>query len=266
MTDAVKIPEAVSPIEAANLNAVSGIRHGFFTRAGGVSEGLYAGLNCGVGSKDETVQVLENRARVARHLGAASPDVVTLYQVHSATALAVEQAIPRDALPKADAVVTRTRGLAIGVLTADCTPVLFADGQAGVVGAAHAGWRGAAAGVLEAAIAAMEDLGADRAWIAAAIGPTINQAAYEVGADFEAAVAAEDPESLGFFAPMGPNLKAHFDLPGYVEARLSRAGIKNIERQSLCTYDHESLLFSFRRATHRGEPDYGRQISAIVVT
>lgn len=266
MTEAVKISEEVRPIEAANLNAVSRIRHGFFTRAGGTSEGLYAGLNCGAGSKDDTARVLENRARVARYLRAASPDVVTLYQVHSATALAVDQAIPRDALPRADAVVTRTRGLAIGVLTADCTPVLLADGQAGVVGAAHAGWRGAAAGVLEAAIAAMEQLGADRGRIAAAIGPTINQAAYEVGADFEAAVAAEDAESLGFFTPMGSNLKAHFDLPGYVQARLNRAGIKNIERQTLCTYDHESLLFSFRRATHRAEPDYGRQISAIVVT
>ncbi|MDO9384749.1 MAG: peptidoglycan editing factor PgeF [Hyphomicrobiaceae bacterium] len=266
MTDEIKVPDAVKPIEAANLAGVRGIRHGFFTRAGGVSEGLYAGLNCGVGSKDDTARVLENRARVARHLGAGAPDVVTLYQVHSATALAVDQAIPRDSLPKADAVVTRTRGLAIGVLTADCTPVLLADGEAGVVGAAHAGWRGAAAGVIEAAIAAMEQLGADRSRIAAAIGPTINQPAYEVGPDFQAAVSAEDEESLGFFAPMGRSSKAHFDLPGYVEARLKRAGIKNIERQSLCTYDHESLLFSFRRATHRAEPDYGRQISAIVVT
>jgi YfiH family protein len=260
MTDGVK------PIEARNLGAIPGIRHGFFTRPGGVSEGLYAGLNCGAGSKDETARVLENRSRVARHLGAGHPDVVTLYQVHSATALAVDGPIARDALPKADAVVTRTRGLAIGVLTADCTPILFADPEAGVVGAAHAGWRGAAAGVLEAAVAAMEDLGAERARIVAAIGPTINQAAYEVGPDFEAAVVAEDAESLQFFAPMGRNGKAHFDLPGYVEHRLGRTGVKNIERQSLCTYDHESLLFSFRRATHRGEVDYGRQISAIVVT
>lgn len=257
---------AVKPIEAANLKAISGIRHGFFTRVGGVSTGLYAGLNCGIGSKDETARVLENRSRVAGHLGAASADVLTLYQVHSATALAVDGPIARDALPKADAVVTRTPGLAIGVLTADCTPVLFADAVAGVVGAAHAGWRGAAAGVLEAAIAAMEDLGAQRGRVVAAIGPTINQAAYEVGSDFESAVVAQDADSLRFFTPMGRNLKAHFDLPGYVEARLGRAGIAGIELQSLCTYDNDSLLFSFRRATHRNEADYGRQISAIVVT
>lgn len=257
--------DAAKPIEAANLKGMPGIRHGFFTRAGGVSEGLYAGLNCGVGSRDETARVLENRARVARHLGAASPVVVTLYQVHSATALAVDRPIAQGAQPKADAVVTRTRGLAIGVLTADCTPVLFADNAAGIVGAAHAGWRGAAAGVLEAAIAAMEALGADRRRIATAIGPTINQAAYEVGGDFGAALAAADPASAPYFLPGGQG-KAHFDLPGYVEARLRRSGIEDVERQTLCTYEHDSLLFSFRRATHRGEADYGRQISAIVVT
>lgn len=254
----------IQPVVAGNLTE-AGIRHGFFTRDGGVSTGIYTGLNCGVGSSDETTLVLENRARVARYLGATEDDVVTLYQVHSAQALAVEGPVARSALPKADAVVTRTRGLAIGVLTADCTPVLLADSAAGVVGAAHAGWRGAAGGVLEAAVAAMEGLGAARSRIVAAVGPTISQAAYEVGADFEQALAAADVESAEFFVP-GAHGKAHFDLPGYVVHRLRRAGIANIERQTLCTYAHESQLFSYRRATHRREPDYGRQISAIVVT
>lgn len=257
--------EHVAPIEAAGLLELPGIRHGFFTRAGGVSDGLYAGLNCGIGSRDDAARVLENRARVARYLRAADASVVTLYQVHSAVARAVDGAIARDALPKADAVVTRTRGLAIGILTADCTPVLFADAAAGVVGAAHAGWRGAAGGVLEAAIAEMETLGAERSRIVAAIGPTINQASYQVGADFEAALAAADTESLTFFAPGGGG-KAHFDLPGYVAHRLGRTGLKTIERQTLCTYENESLFYSFRRSTHLQQPDYGRQISAIVVT
>lgn len=257
--------DEVRPIQAANLARLDGVRHGFFTRAGGVSSGLYAGLNCGIGSQDETATVLENRARVARHLGARLPEVVTLYQVHSALALVVTDPVPRANLPRADAIVTQTRGLAIGVLTADCTPVLLADSQAGVVAAAHAGWRGAAGGVLEAAIAAMEELGAARNRIAAAVGPTISQDNYEVGADFELALAAADVESAEFFAP-GANGKAHFDLPGYVTHRLRRAGLRDIERQTLCTYGHEAELYSYRRATHRAEPDYGRQISAIVVT
>ncbi len=257
--------DKVSPIEAESLTRLPGIRHGFFTRAGGLSEGIYAGLNCGVGSRDVTERVLENRARVARHLGAAEPHVVTLYQVHSGDALAIDGPVPREALPKADAVVTRTKGLAIGVLTADCTPVLLADAEAGVIGAAHAGWRGAAGGVLEAAIAQMEGLGATRGRIVAAVGPTINQSAYEVGADFEDALAAADANSAAFFV-RGAKGKSQFDLPGYVADRLRRARIASVECRTLCTYENESLFFSFRRSTHRGEPDYGRQISAIVVT
>ncbi len=257
--------DIVRPILAGNLAGFSTVRHGFFTRAGGCSTGLYAGLNCGIGSKDDTALVLENRARVARHLGARWADVVTLYQVHSADALVVTGPVARADLPRADAVVTRTPGLAVGVLTADCTPVLLADSVAGVVGAAHAGWRGAAGGVLEAAVAAMEGLGAQRGRIAVAVGPTISQEAYEVGPDFESALAAADVESAAFFKS-GPNGKAHFDLPGYVVHRLRRAGLSDIERQTLCTYGHESRLFSYRRATRRQEADYGRQISAIVVT
>lgn len=256
----------LEPVQAQNLQRAANVRHGFFTRAGGASDGLYAGLNCGIGSRDDTTVVMRNRARVAAHLGSAFPDVVTLYQVHSGDALEVSGPIAREQLPKADAVVSRTPGLAIGVLTADCTPVLFADAAAGVVAAAHAGWRGAAGGVLESTLATMERLGAHRSRIAAAIGPTISQASYEVGEDFAAAVRAADIESLSFFAPGPASGKYLFDLPGYVAHRLSRAGLTDVERQTPCTYRNESNFFSFRRATHREEADYGRQISAIVVT
>ena len=257
----------LKPVEAINLKGLAGIRHGFFTREGGASAGIYAGLNCGIGSSDDTATVLENRAAVASHLNAAWPQIVTLYQIHSAEARVVEEPIAREALPKADAVVTRTKGLAVGVLTADCTPVLFAEPEAGVVAAAHAGWRGAVGGILEAAIEAMEDLGASRARIVAAVGPTINPAAYEVGEDFVASVTQADESTYSFiYQPREIGNKPHFDLPGYVEARLSRAGLSNIERQTLCTYEGESRFYSFRRTTHRKEPDYGRQISAIVVT
>lgn len=257
----------LKPVEAANLKGLQGIRHGFFTREGGASTGIYAGLNCGIGSNDDTDTVLENRAAVAQHLGATWPQVVTLYQVHSAEAHLVREPIAREALPKADAIATRTKGLAVGVLTADCTPVLFADAHAGVVAAAHAGWRGACGGVLEAAIAAMEQLGAERTRIVAAVGPTINQASYEVGDDFVSAVTQADRASAEFLSqPAEGGAKSHFDLPGYVEDRLSRAGLTSIERQTLCTYEGESRFYSYRRTTHRNEPDYGRQISAIVVT
>lgn len=256
----------LKPVEAQNLLRAANVRHGFFTRAGGASEGIYAGLNCGIGSRDDTGVVIQNRAQVAAHLRSAFADVVTLYQVHSGDALEATAPIARDQLPKADAVVSRTPGLAIGVLTADCTPVLFADAAAGVVAAAHAGWRGAAGGVLESTLSTMERLGAVRGRIAAAIGPTISQESYEVGEDFATAVRAADIESQSFFAPGAGPGKYQFDLPGYVAHRLARAGLTDVERQTPCTYRNESNFFSFRRATHRGEADYGRQISAIVVT
>jgi YfiH family protein len=255
----------LEPIQAQCLASLPGLRHGFFTRKGGVSGLLYSSLNCGPGSSDEPSHVGENRARVAKHLGAAEPEVVTLYQTHSATALAVEGPFPANGRPKADALVTRTPGLAIGALTADCAPVLFADPEARVVGAAHAGWRGAAAGILEAAIAEMERLGGRRARIFAAIGPSINQAAYEVGPEFKAALIDGNLDNARFFDQSEPNARPHFDLPGYVESRLGAAGLAGIERQSPCTYANESLFYSFRRSKHRGEADYGRQISAIVV-
>jgi polyphenol oxidase len=256
----------LEPLEARCLASLPGVRHGFFTRAGGVSRGLYASLNCGPGSSDESSHVAENRGRVARHLGAGERNLVTLYQVHGATALAVEGPVAAHDRPKADAVVTRTPGLAVGVLTADCTPVLFADPDAKVVAAAHAGWRGAAAGISEAAIAEMERQGARRSRIRAAIGPTIGQAAYEVGPDFEVQLLKGCADNERFFLRINPNARAHFDLPGFVAARLADAGLAEIERQSPCTYENESLFFSFRRSQHRNETDYGRQIAAIVVT
>lgn len=255
-----------APMTAESLADVPGIAHGFFTRAGGVSSGLYASLNCGLGSRDVAEAVLENRTRVAGALGGRTTEVTTLYQVHSARAHIVEGAVPREALPQADAVVTRTPGLIIGALSADCAPVLFADPEARIVAAAHAGWRGAVAGVLEAAISAMEAIGADRARIRAAIGPCIGQAAYEVGLEFEAQVVALDPANSCFFMRPSPGARPHFDLPAYVEARLARAGLTSIEQRTPCTYVNESNFFSYRRSQHRGETDYGRQISAIVVT
>ncbi len=256
-----------TPITAASLSNLDGIRHGFFGREGGVSEGIYASLNCGHGSNDAREAVTENRRRVAVALGqSAAERVLTLYQVHSASALVVDRAFPREELPKADALVTRTRGLVLGALAADCTPVLFADPIAKVVAAAHAGWRGALTGVLEATVAAMEGQGAARERIRAAIGPTINQAAYEVGPEFEAQFVALDPSNARFFAQPRPGARAHFDLPGFVESRLTTAGIGVVERQSHCTFGSPERYFSYRRTTKAGEPDYGRQISAIVLT
>lgn len=254
----------LTPLTASNLQALPGIRHGFFGRAGGVSSGIYRSLNCGLGSQDDRDAVTENRARVSRHLGGHAPVVVTLHQHHSADAMLVD-APPPTPLPKADAIVTRTPGLVIGALAADCTPVLFADAEARVVGAAHAGWRGAVGGVLEAAIAAMVGAGARAERIRAAVGPCINQHAYEVGPEFEAELLALDAANARFFARPDPTGRPRFDLPGYVAARLGRAGIGTIERCSPCTDRNESEFFSYRRSQRRGEADYGRQISAIVV-
>jgi hypothetical protein len=255
----------LSPLQADSLSILPGIRHGFFTRQGGVSRGLYASLNCGAGSKDDPVAVIENRSRVAQHLGGFEDDVQTVYQIHSATAHAVDRLVPREELPKGDALVTRTRGLVLGILTADCAPVLLADADAGVIGAAHAGWRGALGGILEATVAAMEGIGAERGRILAALGPTIGPKSYEVGPEFVAAFEQADPDNARFFTiPKG--LKTpHFDLPAYVMARLGQLGLRHSEQQSPCTYENESMFFSFRRSTHRKQPDYGRQISAIVV-
>lgn len=256
------------PVEAQNLAALSGIRHGFFTRHGGVSSGLYESLNCGLGSGDDQSLVLENRRRIGAHLGGNDRfggGVVTLYQEHGTTALAVSTPPSREALPHADAVISATPGLVIGVLTADCAPVLMADAEAGVVAAAHAGWRGAFNDIIGSAVREMERLGAKRERIAAAVGPCISQAAYEVGPEFEATFIERDPLFASFFARRKPKDRAQFDLPGFVIKRLEDARVGSIEDLALCTFENESLFFSYRRKTHRGEPDYGRQISAIVV-
>jgi purine-nucleoside/S-methyl-5'-thioadenosine phosphorylase / adenosine deaminase len=253
------------PLTADRLAALPSVRHGFFTRHGGVSQGGYTSLNCGLGSKDDPAAVTENRARVARFLDAHS--LLTAHQIHSATAVVVDKAWSLAERPRADAMVTATPGIALGVLTADCAPVLFADQQARVVGAAHAGWRGAIGGVLEATLAAMEGLGARRDRIEAAVGPCITQPAYEVGPDFEQEFLARDPASAAFFAraPAAASARPHFDLPGYVLHRLTRAGLTP-EPSSPCTYAGSDDFFSYRRSQARNEADYGRQISAIVLT
>ncbi|MCL4765949.1 MAG: peptidoglycan editing factor PgeF [Hyphomicrobiaceae bacterium] len=253
-------------VRADSLSGLAGISHGFFTRQGGVSTGLYGALNCGLGSGDEPRLVRENRARVARALAAPRDEVMTLHQVHSATALVVDEPFAPGKLPRADALVTRTPGLVIGALAADCTPVLLAEPRARVVAAAHAGWRGALGGILEAAVEAMIGLGAERSRIHAAIGPCISQHAYEVGPEFESEFLGADPRNAQFFSRDAAPARPRFDLPGYVEHRLSQAGLAVVERRSPCSYGNESLFFSYRRATHRKEPDYGRQISAIVLT
>jgi polyphenol oxidase len=251
-------------ITAATL-ALSGIRHGFFTRQGGVSAGIYASLNAGLGSHDAAANVTENRARMAASLGVKPDRLLTAFQIHSPDVAVAEAPWSPDARPRADAIVTRTPGLAIGVSTADCGAILLADPTARVIGAAHAGWRGALGGVAEAAIAAMEKLGAERSRIRAALGPMIRQNNYEVGPDLIARFAAQDAASACFFKPAARDGHALFDLAGYIGARLSGAGIEQIEDIGLCTYADAARFFSFRRTTHRGEADYGRHVNAIVL-
>ena len=247
----------LSPITSDLLH---GVTHGFFTREGGVSGGIYASLNAGRGSADDGEAVMENRRRVTAHLGAEV--LVSLHQVHSPDVLVVTG--PFRERPKADAMVTTTPGVAIGVLSADCTPVLFSDANAGVVGAAHAGWKGALAGVLETTIDAMEDLGARRENILAAIGPVISQCAYEVGPEFVDRFLDNDPENARFFAG-GQGDRAMFDLPGFCLQRLRTAVVKEAAWTGHCTYSDERRFYSYRRACHRSETDYGRLVSAIMV-
>ncbi|MCC6921223.1 MAG: peptidoglycan editing factor PgeF [Alphaproteobacteria bacterium] len=255
----------VTGFQLDGMRAARGVAHGFFARTGGVSQGLYEGLNCGLGSNDDRAAVLENRRRAAERLGVAGDNLVTLYQVHSPDVVTVtEPWAPGDG-PKADGMVTRTKGFALGVLAADCTPILFADGEAGIIGACHAGWKGALAGVADATVAAMEALGASRQRIIAAIGPTIRQICYEVGAEFRDRFVADAPGNAEWFRPGRAAGKFHFDLPGYLTRRLEKTGIAGIEDCEICTYS-DSRFFSYRRTTHRGESDYGRNLSAIVLT
>ncbi len=252
-------------IEADLLKALPGIRHGFFTREGGVSSGIYASRNCGLGSDDDRAAVLENRARTAADLGVAPDRLITPRQAHTPNVAVTSAPWPADQPPEADAIVTSKPGLAIGVLAADCAPVLFADAEARVVGAAHAGWRGALGGVLEATIREMENLGAQRDRIHAAVGPTISADVYEVGDEFKAAFLAQAPDNDALFHTPPGRARPHFDLPAYARARLSAAGLRHVTDLGLCTFQNESLCFSYRRAQGRQHPDYGRQISAILI-
>lgn len=254
-----------APLRSPVLDGFSGhgVRHGFFTRAGGVSEGIYRGLNAGVGSNDDAVRVTENRARIAGWMGVAADRLVTLYQTHSADALVVREPFGAER-PKADAMVTDRPGIALGVLAADCGPVLYADAQAGVVGAAHAGWKGAFTGILESTIEAMERLGAKRERIAAVLGPSIGPENYEVGPEFVARFVEADVDNEAYFTASANDGHAMFDLNRYTIDRLARAGVA-ASMINRCTYADEESFFSYRRATHRREPDYGRQISAIAL-
>lgn len=245
------------------LEPLQGVRHAFFGRLGGVSQGLYASLNCGPGSQDAREAVTENRNRAAKALSAEH--LLSLYQIHSAKVVVVETPWALGQGPQADGMVTRLSGIALGVLAADCAPVLFADEAAGVIGAAHAGWKGAHSGVLQATLEAMESLGAQRTRIVAAIGPCISQRAYEVGPEFYEAFVTNDPGAACFFVPSIRPSHWQFDLRGFAAARLERAGLAAIDVLDHCTYAQADIYFSYRRATHRKEPDYGRNLSAIVL-
>ncbi|MEM6711252.1 MAG: peptidoglycan editing factor PgeF [Pseudomonadota bacterium] len=253
----------LSPLLHDTLSELPGVRHGFFTRQGGVSGGIYAGLNTGLGSRDEQAHVMENRERIRRYMGGTA--LLTVHQHHSATSIRTRTAWDPRIAPRADAIVTRTPGLTLVAQAADCGPILFADAKAGVVGAAHAGWKGALYGVLESTVDAMEQDGADRARIVAVLGPSISGRAYEVGPEFIARFVNAAPTNTTYFNPSEKTGHAFFDLPRYTLDRLARLGLKtgHIDR---CTYGEPELFFSYRRATHQGEADYGRLASAIMLT
>lgn len=249
-------------LEILTSDALTPLRHGFFTRRGGASSGVFAGLNCGAGSSDLAEVVAINRARVAAAMEVSPEGLIGVHQVHSADVVTISGRGPLPPVTRADALVTDRPGLALAILTADCMPVLFADAGAGVIGAAHAGWRGALSGVLEATLDAMEGLGADRADIAAVIGPCISQRAYEVGPEVLAAFEAENPDAARFFAN-GQGDRYQFDLPGMGLHRLRAAGVGHAEWMRHCTYDDPARFYSYRRSVHLSEADYGRLISAI---
>lgn len=245
------------------LAAIPGLRHAFFTREGGVSDGIYEGLNGGLGSKDDPAHVAENRRRMAEQMGVAPEHLLSVHQIHSPDAVVVTGPWDGDK-PRADALVTRTEGIAIGVTAADCGPVLFADPATRVIGAAHAGWKGALTGVLESTIEAMEKLGAERSGIIAAIGPLIRQHSYEVSNEFVERFMDADAENGVFFIPSERAGHAMFDLPGFIRMRLENAGILMIDDIGIDTYSDERF-YSYRRSVHRKEPDYGRHVHAIAL-
>ena len=251
-------------VTASALDAPD-LRHGFLTRQGGVSQGIYASLNCGYGSSDRRESVTENRARALDALDLGTAALVTVHQKHTDTVVTVEDGWDIESHPVADAMVTDRPGFALGILTADCAPVLFADVAAGVIGAAHAGWRGALGGVLDNTVATMVALGARLDRIRAAVGPCIGQASYQVGPEFAASFAAADPGNARFFSPPDSGGRPHFDLAGYAAHRLARAGLGRVETAGLDTCAEEERFFSFRRTTLRREGDYGRQLSTIAL-
>jgi len=244
------------------LGRLQGIRHGFLTRKGGVSDGIYDSLNCGLGTTDERAHVMENRARAVKAAGLSDTQLNTAYQVHSAKVLVVDAPLDQSNRPEVDGLVTKTRGINLGVLTADCGPVLFADAEAGVVGAAHAGWKGAVGGVLQETVRVMEAQGAKRQNIIAAVGPCIGQESYEVGTEFPAPFIDQDPGNARFFAANACR-KFQFDLAGYCQAQLEKLGLGTVIVTGHDTCALEDDFFSYRRKTKRNEPDYGRQVSVI---
>ncbi|MFI4935610.1 MAG: peptidoglycan editing factor PgeF [Caulobacterales bacterium] len=247
------------------LGQVPGVRHGFFTREGGVSEGLYASLNVGRGSGDDPARVAENRTRAAARFGVGAEALAAAYQIHSARAVVVETAWGETRAPEADAVITRAAGVVCGALAADCAPILIADGEARIVAAVHAGWRGALDGVVAAAVEAMAELGAAPGRMVAAVGPCIGPASYEVGLEFLERFVAADSANARFFATGARPEKRLFDLPGFVLARLAAAGVADAEWIGRDTLADEDRFFSNRRAVHRGQTDYGRLLSAITL-
>jgi YfiH family protein len=251
-------------LESPLLSAVPGLRHAFFSRDGGVSDGIYAGLNGGIGSNDDPAKVAENRRLMAEQMGVTTDHFLTLFQVHSPDAVVASAPWDTASRPRADAIVTRAEGLAIGVTAADCGPILFVDPGARVIGAAHAGWKGALTGIIESTVGAMEGLGAERTGIVAAIGPLIRQRSYEVGNEFVGRFVEADAENTRFFLPASREGHAMFDLAGFIRMRLEDAGVLMIDDTGVDTYSDERF-FSYRRSVRRNEPDYGRHVHAIVL-
>jgi YfiH family protein len=246
------------------LSAIPGLRHAFFTREGGVSDGIYASLNGGIGSQDDPAHVTENRRRMAEQMGVTPERFLSVWQTHSPDAVVVTGPWEGASRPRADAMVTRIEGLAIGVTAADCGPILFVDPNARVIGAAHAGWKGALTGILETTVDAMEKLGAERSGIVAAIGPLIRQHSYEVGGEFVERFVEADAENALFFVPSTREGHAMFDLAGFIRTRLENAGVLMIDDTGIDTYSDERF-YSYRRSVHRGEPDYGRHVHSIAL-
>lgn len=248
-----------------SLSRLPGIGHGFLTRRGGVSDGIYDSLNCGLGTEDAKARVMENRARAVRAAGLRAEPLNTAYQVHGRDVLVVDTPLDQENRPQADGLVTKTPGINLGILTADCGPLLFADAEARVVGACHAGWKGAVGGIIEATVEAMEGLGARRTNIVAVLGPCIGRDSYEVGTEFPTPFIEQDPANARFFTANACR-KFQFDLPGYIGSRLTRLGLAEVIVSGHDTCALEDDFFSYRRKTKRGEPDYGRQVSVIGLT